>query len=387
MSGRVYLDHNATAPVRPEALAAMQTALAAPGNPSSVHASGRAARARVEDARAAVARLIGGPAEALIFTGGGTEANALAIWSAVASGEVSRLIVGAIEHEAVANTARATGLPVEVWPVDRRGVADLDWLADRLSRWSVADGRPFAALMLANNETGVIQPVADAAVLLRARGGWLHVDAVQAAGKIAIDAEALGADTLAISAHKFGGPQGAGALWASERVRLSSRQHGGGQERGLRAGTETVAALTGFGAAAQAATRDLPGAAAQAAWRDAAAMRLKAAGAVIAGEGVARLPGTSCIAAAGYPSALQVMALDLAGVEVSAGAACSSGKVKPSGVLAAMGCDADLASGALRASGGWNTTQDDWARFADVWLAAAAGRRTPARADFMKEYA
>jgi cysteine desulfurase len=442
-AARVYLDHNATAPLRPEALAAMQAALAFPGNPSSVHASGRAARARVEDARAAVARMVGGSVEGLVFTGGGTEANALAIWSAVASGEVPRLIVGATEHEAVANTARASGLPVEVWPVDRQGRADLDWLADRLARWGAADGRPFAALMLANNETGVIQPVAKAAALLRKAGGWLHVDGVQAAGKIALDVVALGADTLAVSAHKFGGPQGAGALAYSDRLKIAPRQHGGGQERGLRAGTESVAAIAGFGAAADAALRDLersssepntrssrrmpgprsqdstPGAGRdptleaapydlgpgirrdersevssreddlpslgdQAIWRDAAAARLKAAGAVIVGEDAPRLPGTLCLATASFPSALQVMALDLAGVEVSAGAACSSGKVKPSGVLAAMGYDADLASGALRASGGWNTTNEDWARFADAWLAALARRAPAVRA---REYA
>ena len=384
---RVYLDHNATAPLRPEALAAMQAALAQPGNPSSVHASGRAARARVEDARAAVAGLVGASAEALVFTSGGTEANALAIWSAVASGEVVRLIVGATEHEAVANTARATGLPVEAWPVDRHGVADLDWLSDRLTRWSAADGRPFAALMLANNETGVIQPVAEAAAMLRAAGGWLHVDAVQAVGKIKVDVDVLAADTLALSAHKFGGPQGAGALSASDRVRLVPRQHGGSQERGLRAGTEPVVAIAGFGAAAEAAARDLPAASSQAVWRDAAAAHLKAAGAVIAGEGAARLPATLCLATAGFPSALQVMALDLASVEVSAGAACSSGKVKPSGVLAAMGYDADLASCALRASGGWNTTEHDWARFADAWLSAAARRGASSLAIKTKEYA
>ncbi|MGC1305046.1 MAG: aminotransferase class V-fold PLP-dependent enzyme, partial [Caulobacteraceae bacterium] len=248
----VYLDHNATAPVRPEALEAISAALRAGGNPSSIHASGRAARGRVEDARLSVATLVGASAETLVFTGGGTEANALAIESAVASGEVRRLLIGATEHEAVVNTARATGLPVETWPVDRRGVAALDWLADRLKAWRPEDGRPFAALMLANNETGVIQPVAKAAGLLQTLGGWLHVDAVQAAGKIAVDVAALGADTLALSAHKIGGPQGVGVLIYGARARISPRLHGGGQERGLRAGTENVAGIAGFGAAAEA---------------------------------------------------------------------------------------------------------------------------------------
>jgi cysteine desulfurase len=369
----VYLDHNATAPVRPEARDAMVAALAAGGNPSSVHAAGRAARARVEDARADVAALVGASATEVIFTSGGTEANALSIASAAASGEVRRLIVGATEHEAVMANALATGLPVEVWPVDPQGVADLAWLEALLRSWTGEDGRPFVALMLANNETGVIQPVAEASALVRQAGGWLHVDAVQAAGKIDVDMAALQADVLTLSAHKLGGPQGVGALVYGPRAYLTPRQRGGGQERGLRAGTENVPGIAGFGAAAAAARRDLPGAAHQAVWRDAAAARLKAAGAVIAGEHAPRLPGTLCIAAFDYPSALQVMALDLDGVQVSAGSACSSGKVTPSNVLAAMGYG-DLAAGALRASGGWNTTEQDWTRFADVWLAAQARR-------------
>ncbi len=234
-AARVYLDHNATSPLRPEAREALLAALRSCGNPSSVHASGRAARALVETARSEVAGLVGASAERLVFTGGGTEANALAISSAAVSGGFRRLIVGATEHEAVANTASATGLPVEVWPVDEDGAANLAWMADRLARWSSADGRPFVALMLANNETGTIQPVEAASALVRAAGGWLHVDAVQAAGKIAVDVAALGAHTLALSAHKLGGPQGVGALAYAPDVALSPQLHGGGQEQGLRA--------------------------------------------------------------------------------------------------------------------------------------------------------
>ena len=384
MAARIYLDHNATSPLRPEAREAMLAAMQACGNPSSVHASGRAARAHVEAARADVAALVEGSSERLVFTSGGTEANALAIESAIASG-VKRMILGSTEHEAVVNTARAAGLPVEVWPVDARGVADLGWLAERLARWTAGDGHPFVALMLANNETGVIQPAAEAAVLVHAAGGWLHVDAVQAAGKIAVDMAALGVDTLALSAHKLGGPQGIGALLYSPVARIGPRLHGGGQERGLRAGTENVGGIAGFAAAARAALRDLSSSHRQAVWRDAAAARLVRDGVVIAGEGAPRLPGTLCLAAEHFASTLQVMALDLDGVEVSAGAACSSGKVKPSGVLAAMGYADDLASGALRASGGWSTTERDWMRFADVWLAAYA-RRAASRGR-VKEYA
>ena len=384
-SPRTYLDHNATSPLRPEARDAMLDALQAGGNPSSVHASGRAAHDRLESARVTVAALVSASPERLVFTSGGTEANALAMAGAVTSGAYGRLLISATEHDAVANSARATGLPVETWPVDADGVAELSWLAERLARWSPQEGRPFVALMLANNETGVIQPVAEAAALVLASGGWLHVDAVQAAGKIAIDLDALGAHTLALSAHKLGGPQGVGALAYVAGVAVRPSLHGGGQERGLRAGTENVAGVVAFAAAAKAALRDLPQADVQAAWRDVAAARLGSAGVRIAGEGAARLPGTLCVAAANFPSALQVMALDLEGVEVSVGSACSSGKVKPSGVLAAMGYG-DLASGALRASGGWNTTEDDWNRFAEVWLAVQA-RRARSSAARMREYA
>ena len=374
----VYLDYNATAPIRPEAAEAVARALALGGNPSSIHASGRAARGVVEQARAQVAKLVGATSETLIFTSGGTEASALAIDSAALDDDVRRLVVGATEHDSVLEAARATGLPVDVWPVDADGVADLDWLRDRLAGWDAADGRPFVALMAANNETGVIQPVAEAAEIVQAADGLLHVDAVQAAGKVAVHLCGLMADTLAVSAHKLGGPQGVGALAYGPRATIRRRQHGGGQERGLRAGTENVAGIAGFGAAAAAV--DLAAAAAQAAWRDAAAERLRREGGVrIAGEGAARLPNTLCFAAADYPSSLQVMSLDLDGVMVSAGSACSSGKVRPSAVLTAMGFGS-LAEGALRASGGWASTEDDWRRFAGAWLQVHARRASRASA-------
>jgi cysteine desulfurase len=223
--------------------------------------------------------------------------------------------------------------------------------------------------MLVNNETGVIQPVAEASALVRAAGGWLHVDAVQASGRIAIDIAALGADSLALSAHKLGGPQGSGALVIGPRAKLTRRLHGGGQERGRRAGTENLSGIAGFAAAAERALQDLPKVAARAAWRDAAAERLKARGAVIAGEGAPRVADILCAATPGWSSEVQVMALDLDGVRVSAGAACSSGKVKVSRVLEAMGMG-ELAGGALRASGGWATTPQDWARFEQAWSTA-----------------
>jgi cysteine desulfurase len=374
----VYLDYNATAPVRPQAAAAVADALAAGGNPSSVHAAGRAARARVEQARADVARLIAAPASTVVFTSGGTEANALAIESAAQAG-ARRLIVSAVEHDSVLETARASGVAVELLPVTCEGVADLGWLRMRLAAWDAADGRPFVALMLANNETGVIQPVAEAAEIVRAADGWLHVDAVQAAGKIPVDSRALGADTLSVSAHKLGGPQGVGALTFGPRAKLARQQHGGGQECGWRGGTENVPGISGFGSAAKAALEGLEAFAGQAAWRDGAASRLKAAGAVVIGEGAPRLPNTLSVADPGAGAELQVMALDLEGVMVSAGAACSSGKVKASPVLAAMGLG-ELAGCAIRVSSGWGSEEEDWNRLAEAWLAAHERRADRRRA-------
>ena len=360
----VYLDYNATAPLRPEAREALLRALESPANPSSVHAAGRAARDVVERARSEVAALVGVPAGSVTFVSGGTEANALAIESAKAAG-VQRIIVSAVEHDAVTETAKASGLPIEMLPVDAEGVVDLEWLAQALEK----AGKALVCLMLANNETGVIQPVAEASKLVRAVEGLLHVDAVQAAGKIAVDFSALGADTMALSAHKLGGAQGVGALVAGTRATVVRRQHGGGQERGRRAGTENVAGIAAFGAAAKAAREGLASMAEQAHWRDALAERLKAEGAVVLGEGVARLPQTLCFAGEGFGSEVQVMNMDLAGVMVSAGSACSSGKVKASRVVEAMG-RSDLAPFALRVSGGWASTEDDWIKCGDAWLAA-----------------
>ena len=360
----IYLDYNATAPLRPEAREAMLRAFDLAGNPSSVHASGRAARDLVETARGQVAALVGVVAGSVTFVSGGTEANALAIQSAAFAG-FDRILVGAGEHDAVTQTAAASGLPVEIMPIDANGLADLDWLRETLCK----PGRALVCLMLANNETGVIQPVAEASALVRDADGWLHVDAVQAAGKIAVDFTALGADTLALSAHKLGGPQGVGALVAGTRATLVRQQHGGGQERGRRAGTENVAGVVGFGAATVAAVADLPSMANQGTWRDALAERVKTAGVVVLGEGADRLPQTLCLAADGFASQIQVMTLDLAGVMVSAGSACSSGKVKASRVVEAMG-RTDLAPFALRVSGGWASTEQDWISCGDAWLAA-----------------
>jgi cysteine desulfurase len=378
---RVYLDYNATGVVRPEAIEAMAAALREGGNPSSVHAAGRGARARLEAARAEVAALIGAPVADVVFLSGGTEANALAMESAIAAG-ARRLIISAVEHDSIQETAHASGLSIDVLPVDKTGQADLDWLAGELARWDAEDGRPFVALMLANNETGVIQPVAEAAHLVHDAGGWLHVDAVQACGKIPIDFQALGADTLSISAHKIGGPQGIGALAFGSGATLYRRQHGGGQERGRRGGTENGPGIAAFGAAAKAASRDLEAFGHLAQARDAVAARMKQQGCVVMGEGAPRLPNTLCVATPGFPSDLQVMALDLTGVMVSAGAACSSGKVKVSPVLDAMG-QGPLAACGIRVSSGWATGEGDWEAFLAAWSEARARHeaRHPAPAE------
>ena len=376
----VYLDYNASALTRPEVQAEVAKALADNGNPSAVHAAGRRSRARIETARAKVAELVGADPTAVVFNSGGTEANAQGIHSALATG-FERLIVSATEHPCVAETAANAGVPVEVASVDENGLVDLVWLEQVLAR----PGRAVVAIHHANNESGVIQPIAEAAALVRTAGGWLHVDAIQSAGKIAVDMRELDADSLTLSAHKLGGPQGVGALVLKEGRAGVRILHGAGQERGLRAGTENVAGIAGFGVAAECAMRDLSQASDHAAWRDAAAAAVKSAGAVVIGEGAPRLPNTLFLAVEGWDSPQQLIMLDLAGVMVSAGSACSSGKVTPSKTIAAMGLDA-LARGAVRVSGGWSTVEGDWIRFADAWSSAYIKHRTR-QAERVKEVA
>lgn len=349
----IYADHNATAPLRPETREAMTHALAVFGNPSSVHAAGRAARALVEEARAAVARFVyASPAE-VVFTGGGTEANALALEGAVRAGNgISRIVISAIEHDSVTAAAERTGLPLTVVPVTPAGVIDRMAYAAALA----LPGRALVSVMLANNETGVIQPVCALAEQARAAGHLAHCDAIQGAGRIEVNWEALGLDMMTIAAHKFGGPKGAGALVVREGVALAPVLAGGGQERGRRAGTENVPVLAGFGAAARAADPH------ETLRMNALRVRLESElppEAIVIAQDSVRLPNTICVALPGVPAETQVMALDLEGVCVSAGAACSSGKVRPSRVLAAMGHAADIAGCAIRISLGWNSTEGD----------------------------
>jgi cysteine desulfurase len=374
----IYADHNATAPMRPEAREVMLAALdLGATNPSSVHTKGRAARAVVETARMQVGGAIGSRAADVIFTGGGTESDALAVQGVVDALEGRcTLIVSAIEHEAITKSAAHSGAPVQTAYVTAAGIVDVEDLRTRMSDWdSEAHGTPVLCLMLANNETGIVQPVADAAAIVREAGGLTICDAVQALGKIPVNVGLLGVDYLSVSAHKIGGPQGVGALWHRAGAPLKAILYGGGQERSLRSGTENVAGIAGFGAAVEAAVRDLPKYAALAKHRDAMEARLKAEGGVVViGEESPRLAGTSNFARAGFRAETQVMALDLAGVCVSAGSACSSGKVKRSLVLMAMGASDALAESAIRTSFGWNSEPADFDGVANVWLEAA--RRT-----------
>jgi cysteine desulfurase len=349
------MDANATEPLRPEARAAAVAALEAGGNPSSVHAAGRAARRRLEAAREAVAGRFGVRAQDVVFTAGGTEANALAVQGL---GRGRRVLVGATEHPAVLAAAPGAG----VIPVLPDGTIDLDALAALLAE----AGPALVCLMAANNETGVLHPLAEAASLCRARGALLHVDAVQAAGRVALPADY---DSLGVSGHKLGGPAGAGALLLRPGVEVPALIAGGGQERGRRGGTEPLPAIAGLAAAARAATDG----ARLAGLRDRieAGIAALAPEAVIAGAAAPRLPNTSCIILPGAAAETQVIALDLAGVRVSAGAACSSGKVGRSPVLAAMGFG-ELAGCGIRVSLPWDAAEDAPERFLGAWAAMRA---------------
>jgi cysteine desulfurase len=355
----IYLDHNASAPMPDAVKAAMVETFDIDGNPSSVHGAGRAVRAVVELARERVAALVGAAVENVIFTSGATEANHLAI-----KGEGRRrVIVSAVEHPSVL----AAAPDADILPVDRSGCVDPETLRHMLA----SDAVPaLVSVMLANNETGVVQPIAALAEAAHEAGALLHCDAVQAPGRIGFSLDALGVDLLTLSAHKLGGPKGVGALILNGDIGLDAQMPGGGQERGRRGGTENVSGIAGFGCAAELARDNLALAGAMAGLRDDLEARLAAAvpDVSIHGASAARLPNTSCIGLSGVPAETQVIAMDLAGIAISAGSACSSGKVTPSHVLEAMGLSADAARSAIRISIGIDTTEDDLAHFLDAWI-------------------
>jgi cysteine desulfurase len=370
MKSRVYLDWNATTPLRREARAAMSAAWDVSGNPSSVHAEGRTARRLLEDARYAIASAVGALPGNVIFTSGGTEANALALAPGLRRGSsgppVERLVVSAVEHASVLAGGRFHVGEISRLGVNRSGIVDLEGL-----RTSLEGGPPaLVSVMSANNETGALQPVAEVAAIVHAAGGLLHVDAIQALGKIPFDINMMGADLVTLSAHKIGGPKGVGALVLTEGLfGLEPLLRGGGQEKGRRAGTEDVAGIVGFGAAVKAAMGALE--------RDSANLerlrdRLESGlrrrpGLIVFSEDAPRLPNTTLFTVPGLKAETAVIGFDLEGIAVSSGSACSSGKVQPSHVLEAMGFASDLAQGAVRLSLGWSTTPQDIDRCLEAW--------------------
>ena len=369
---RHYLDHNATTPLRPQARAAMFEALDRGGNASSIYAEGRAARAIVETARKVIADQLGVIPAMVIFTGVGTEANNAAIKGA----NVDRIVISAIEHSCVLEAATATGKPVEIVPVTQDGVIDLSALENILAQ---GEGKALVCLMLANNETGAIQPVRQAADIAAQHGALIHTDAVQAFGKVPVNFGLLGVDIMTLSAHKIGGPQGVGVLIVRDDLVLEKFIHGGGQELGRRGGTENVAGIAGFAAAAQAAckldsnTKDL---------RDLFESKLQeiSPAVEIFSSPVERLPNTSYIALEGMKAQTTLINLDLDGIAVSTGSACSSGKVTGSRVLAEMGVSDALRACALRISFGWTSTEADITKFIETWQGLIARRQQEAAA-------
>ncbi|MBR0950952.1 cysteine desulfurase family protein [Bradyrhizobium canariense] len=369
MPSRVYLDWNATTPLRAEARSAMLAAYELIGNPSSIHAEGREARRLVEEARAMLATSVGALPRNVVFTSAGTEANALALSPGLRgpSGRpVERLLVSAVEHASVLAGGRFPVDKIGQIRVTRSGVIDLDHLKALLS-----DGPPaLVSIMAANNETGALQPVAEAAGIVHGAGGLLHVDAIQALGKIPFDIKAIGADLATFSAHKIGGPKGVGALVLAEGVAgLEPVLRGGGQELNRRAGTENVAGIAGFGAAVRIALQALPeDAERMATLRDRLENGIRSvAGAMVFSDDVKRLPNTALFTAPGLKAETAVIGFDLEGVAVSSGSACSSGKVQPSHVLSAMGYDPTVAQGAVRLSLGWSTEPNDINRALEAW--------------------
>jgi cysteine desulfurase len=369
MPDRVYLDWNATAPLRPEAREAMAAAWELSGNPSSVHAEGRQARRLIEEARATIAACVGALPRNVIFASGGTEANALALTPGLQRGSgapVERLLVSAIEHASVLAGGRFPADAIGTIGVTSSGVLDLDHLH------ALLDGGPPAlvSVMSANNEAGSIQPVAEVGEIVHAAGSLLHVDAIQAFGKIPFDINAVNADLATVSAHKIGGPKGAGAVILAEGVLgLAPALRGGGQEQGRRAGTENVAGIAGFGAAAKAATAALGG---EVVRLESLRNRLEKGlrqipDVIVFSENVPRLPNTTLFTVPGLKAETAVIGFDLAGIAVSSGSACSSGKVQPSHVLEAMGFGPELAQGAVRLSLGWSTSEADVDRCLEAW--------------------
>ena len=360
---RTYLDHNATSPLRPAAKEAMRAAMEICGNASSVHREGRLARKLLDDSREIIARELGVIAPMIAFTSGGSEANNLALKGVA----VERLLVSAIEHPAVLEAAKASGKPVTLIPVTAQGVVDIDALEKLLE-----GPKALVSVMLANNETGTIQPLREIVALAQARGALVHTDAVQALGKMPVNFGLLGVDMMTIAAHKIGGPSGIGALVVRDGLPLDPLIHGGGQELRRRAGTENLVGIAGFAAVAREkhlevkVLQDL--------------LEAALSDAVIFGKDTQRLANTTCFAHAGMSAETLLMNFDLDGIAVSSGSACSSGKVTRSHVLQAMAVSPELSRSAVRVSLGWNTTSENIEHFIAVWRSLLARHRAKAAA-------
>jgi cysteine desulfurase len=356
---RTYLDHNATSPLRPSVKAAMSAAMDVCGNPSSIHGEGRAAYKIIDDARTKLGFVLGCMPQMTTFTSGGTEANNMAVRGVGAE----RILVSAIEHPCILETAKATGKPVERIPVDSQGRLDLKSFENMLVRTP----NTLVSVMLANNETGVVQDMATIAAMVRGAGALLHIDAVQAFGKMQVNFGLLGCDMLTVAAHKVGGPKGIGALIIRDGLAVEPLIQGGGQELRRRAGTENVVAIAGFAAVAAEVMVET---------HEMTDQLVAGLGdAIVFSDRVERLSNTTCFALPGLKAETALMKLDLEGFAVSSGSACSSGKVGRSHVLDAMGVAPDISTCAIRVSLGWNTLQDDVARFVDVWMKVTARHR------------
>ncbi|MEO1253196.1 MAG: cysteine desulfurase family protein [Pseudomonadota bacterium] len=376
---RHYLDHNATAPLRPDVIDAVADAMRHDGNSLSVHEEGRRARMIVEDAREALRALVNAPVNGVIFTSGGTESIHFALHGTLRPHNIKRIFVSALEHSAVLANAETTGAEIEIIPATPKGVVDLDWLKSRLADYDVGrDGGFIVCVMFANNETGVLQPARDVADITHQAGGLYFCDAAQAAGKVPVNFVMSGADMMCVTGHKFGGPVGVGALVAGPNLPLEPVFRGGGHEENRRAGTHNVPAVAGLGVACRLASESLARADEIAALRDKMQAAAISAGAAVWGSEEDRLPGTLCLSAPGFSRETQMMAMDLAGIAISGGTACSSGKSKPSHVLLAMGASEEEASNAIRVSLGWNSTEEDVDAFIREW--PKAYERVKARA-------
>ncbi len=370
---RHYLDHNATAPVRAEVIEAVAEAMARDGNSLSVHQEGRRAHKALEDAREKVRALVNAPVNGVVFTSSGTESIHAALHGTLKPHNITRIFVSAIEHSAVLANAEATGAAIEIIPAKSSGIVDLAWLKLRLGDYDVEkDGGFLVCIMLANNETGVVQPIRDAADITHDAGGLLFCDAAQAVGKIPVNFVMSGADIMSFTGHKFGGPLGVGAVIAGPNFALDPVMRGGGHEHNRRAGTHNVPGLVGLGVACEMARDSLARAGDIADLRDRMQAAATAAGARVWGTEAERLPGTLCLSAPGFPGETQLMTMDLAGIAISAGSACSSGKTKPSHVLKAMGASENESTSAIRVSLGWNSTEEDADAFCREWPSAYA---------------